>query len=80
MSTTSMNIAGVFDSRCRVRLSVEAQPADLRQFDGKATLSFSTGAVNLQTYLTPAECEEMSSMLLLAAKEAREQVGEMVAA
>lgn len=72
MSATSLRIAGVYDSGVAVRLSAEMHTeSGLSIFNGKATLSLSTGACNLQTYITPNECEELSSMLLLAAQEMR---------
>lgn len=74
MSTTKLVIDGVYDARCEVRVSANRHAADLSRFDSVATVTVGSGAFGLQTYLTPAECEELASMLLLAAKEVRDLI------
>jgi hypothetical protein len=80
MSSTTLRVHGVFDTGVTFRLTAEPRDADLAAFAGRATMTVNAGAFGAQTYITPAECEELASMLMLAAKELRDMEPLKVAA
>jgi hypothetical protein len=80
MSTTVIEVPGVFDTGLTFRLTAEPRDADLSAFAGRATFCIASGAFGVQTYMSPDECEELASMLMLAAKELRDMEPLKVAA
>ena len=72
MSRTTLRAATISHAAVDLSVSASRHGPDLASFDRFVILVAYSGAFSMQAYLTPDECEELSSMLLLAAKEQRD--------
>lgn len=62
------------------RVTARRHSPDLASFDRTATVSIDTGACNVQTYMTPDECDELAAILTAAAREVRHIIANPIVA
>lgn len=78
MTTKTIECAAIFGRSTAFRVTARRHPSDLSSFDRTATVSVDTGACNVQTYLTPEQCDELAAMLTEAAQEVRHMIANPV--
>jgi hypothetical protein len=74
MTTQTIEVCNMFGRGTAFRMTARQHAADLASFNRFVTVSVDTGACNVQTYLTPDECEKLACMFMQAAADQRKVI------
>lgn len=72
MARTTLRAETIKPATTEFSVTAHRNPPDIASFDRFVTVVVSTGACDVQAYLTPDECDALAAMLVKAAAEQRD--------